>query len=62
MTEPAGPAQPSSGRARFCLEGFYDWPGLLGLALMAVNVAAALVVFTVDLLGGAELVRRGIHA
>jgi len=62
VTEPAGPAQPSSGRARFRLEVFYNWPDLLGLALIAVNVAAALVVFTVDLLGGAELVRRGIHA
>ena len=61
MTEPAGPAQPSSGWARFHLEVLYNWPGLLGLALIAVNVAAALVVFTADLLGGAKLVRRGVH-
>ncbi len=56
MTEPAGPAQPSSGRARFRLEVFYNWPGLLGLALIAVNLAATLVVFTADLLMGIEYV------
>ena len=52
MTEPRGPSQLYSGRARFRLEVFHDWPDLLGLALIAVNVAAALLVFTANLLMG----------
>jgi nitrate/TMAO reductase-like tetraheme cytochrome c subunit len=56
VTEPRGPAQSSSERARFRLEVFYNWPGLLGLALIAVNVAAGLVVFVADLLVGVEYV------
>jgi nitrate/TMAO reductase-like tetraheme cytochrome c subunit len=41
---------------RFRLEVFYNWPGLLGLALIAVNVAAAVVVLVADLLVGVEYV------
>jgi hypothetical protein len=50
-----GSGQPP-GRARFRLEVFYNWPGLLGLALIAVNVAAALAVLVADLLVGVEYV------
>ena len=35
---------------------FSNWPGLLGLALVAVNVAAALAVFVADLFVGVEYV------
>ena len=56
MTGPSGPARPPSGRGRFRLEVFYNWPGLLGLALIAVNVAAAFVVFTADLVMHIEYV------
>jgi hypothetical protein len=52
VTEPPGPAEPAFGRARFRLEVCYNWPGPLGLALIAVNVAAALLVFTANLLMG----------
>lgn len=49
MTTPQGPAaQPRRGPS-FRLEIFYNWPGLLGLALIAVNVAVALAVFVADL-------------
>ena len=47
---------PSSEGSRFRLAVFYNWPGLLGLALIAVNVAAALAVFVADLLVGVEYV------
>jgi len=47
---------PSPRGARFRLEVFYNWPGLLGLALIAVNVAVALVVLAADLLVGVEYV------
>jgi hypothetical protein len=56
VTAPEEPTPPPSGRTRFRLEVFYNWPGLLGLALIAVNVAAALVVFVADLLIGVEYV------
>lgn len=40
--------------SRFRLEVFYNWPGLLGLALIAVSGAAALAVFAADVLVGVE--------
>ena len=45
---------PEGSRSR--LEIFYNWPSLLGLALIVVNLAAALVVLVVDLLVGVEYV------
>jgi hypothetical protein len=42
--------------SRFRLEVFYNWPGLLGLALIAVNVAVGLAVFIADLFVGIEYV------
>jgi hypothetical protein len=42
--------------SRFRLEVFYNWPGLLGLALIAVNVAVGLAVFFADLFVGVEYV------
>jgi NapC/NirT cytochrome c family, N-terminal region len=47
---------PPRERARFRFEIFYNWPALLGLALVAVNVAAAFVVFAADLLVGIKYV------
>jgi hypothetical protein len=47
---------PSPEGSRFRLEIFYNWPGLLGLVLVAVNVAAGLVVFIADLFVRVEYV------
>jgi hypothetical protein len=56
VTEPSDPARPPHRLPSFRLEVFYNWPGLLGLALIAVNVAAAFVVFAADLLVDVEYV------
>jgi nitrate/TMAO reductase-like tetraheme cytochrome c subunit len=47
---------PQPEGSRFRLEVFYNWPGLLGVALIAVNLAAALAVFAADLFVGVEYV------
>ncbi|MEN8182499.1 MAG: NapC/NirT family cytochrome c [Myxococcota bacterium] len=40
--------------SHFRLEAFYNWTGLLGLALVAVNLAASFVVLAADILVGVE--------
>jgi hypothetical protein len=47
-------APPDGPRSRF--EVFYNWPGLIGVALIAVNVATALAVLIADLAFGVEYV------
>jgi hypothetical protein len=42
--------------SRFRLEVFYNWPGLLGIALVAVSLAATVAVFAADLFVGVEYV------
>lgn len=49
MTESLGSTPPPASRGRFRFEVFYNWPGLLGVALIAVNGAVALAVFVADL-------------
>lgn len=56
MSGAPGSGEPPAAPRGFRLEIFYNWPGLLGVALVAVNVAAALVVLVADLLIGVEYV------